>query len=192
MNADETALAEALTRERASARRSTIRLCVGAGVAIFILIALLFGGFNHAKTKQAIKAAKLQISLLENALMAYQADTGSVPAHGVPDGTGGTGKIYSALYPGAPGAGIYLPELDPAAAPQGWLGGATGPGPHKIFDPWGNEYRYRSNVSGSSTIYALNPDFDLWSAGPDGMTTAGPGGAYDPTDPANLDDIRNW
>ncbi|MCH7224618.1 hypothetical protein [Haloferula sp. A504] len=156
---------------------------------LFLLLALTFGGFNYVKAKQAREQAALQVSLLKNALVVYKAATGGVPVHAVTDGRAGTEKIHAALHPAPGGGRVFLPDLDPARDPQGWLAGATGPGPHKIYDPWGREFHYRSNRPGRSAVFAKNPDFDLWSAGPDGLTTASSGGVYDPTAPENRDDI---
>jgi prepilin-type N-terminal cleavage/methylation domain-containing protein len=156
---------------------------------IAILAGLSFGGFNYVKAKQAREQAKLQVKLLSLALEDYKADNGVFPENGVTDGSNGTEKIYEALYPQDSNAKVYLPELNPNNDPQGWLAGETGPGSLKIYDPWGNEYRYRTNRSGNPRIFASNPDFDLWSVGPDGETQASANGGYDPTDPKNQDDI---
>lgn len=156
---------------------------------IVILAGLSFGGFNYVKAKQAREQAKLQVKLLSLALEEYKADNGVFPENGVRDGKGGTTEIYKALYPQEANGKVYLPELNPENDPQGWLGGASGNGPHEILDPWGNEYRYRTNRSNSPRPYASNPDFDLWSVGPDGETEAGANGGYDPTESKNLDDI---
>lgn len=159
-------------------------------LAILVLLSMLtFGGFNYVKAKQARAQARLQVSLLKNALAVYKADTGRVPEHAVIDGKSGTQKLHAALFPGAAGARIYVPELDPASDPHGWLAGKTGPLPLKIYDPWGNDFHYRSNAVGVPGVIATHPDFDLWSAGPDGKTTATAGGGYNPLDPDNLDDI---
>ena len=159
---------------------------------IIILAGLTYGGFNYVKAKQAREQAKVQVGLLQLALEDYKADTGFYPENPRRTGTNGTEEIYDALYPQEDDAKVYLPELNPENDSQGWLAGATGPGALKIYDPWGNEYRYRTNQAGSDTIYASNPDFELWSVGPDGETNAGSNGAYDPNDPKNKDDIRAW
>jgi hypothetical protein len=57
-------------------------------------------------------------------------------------------------------ATIYLSELDPINDTQKWIDG-TG-ATSTIQDPWGQEYRYRRGTG------AMNPDYDLWSTGPDG------------------------
>lgn len=159
---------------------------------IIVLAALTYGGFNYVKAKQAREQAKVQVGLLQLALEEYKADYGSYPENARSTGTNGTSDIYEALYPVEAEEKIYLPELNPENDSQGWLLGETGPPPLKIYDPWGNEFRYRTNRAGRDTIYASNPDFDLWSMGPDGETSAGRNGEYDPTDPKNLDDIRGW
>lgn len=160
-------------------------------ISIIVLLAgLTFGGFNFVKAKQAREQAKVQIGMLQLALESYKADTGEYPENARSGGNRGTATIYRELYPGG-NQKVYLPELNPDNDTQGWLQGQTGTG-LTIYDPWGNEYYYRTNRASNDRIYAANPDFDLWSAGPDGETTAGRNGEYDPEDPKNLDDIRGW
>lgn len=161
-------------------------------VIIVALAALAFVGLGHAKRTQNDEKARVQVELLRLALEDYRSDKGSYPENARSSGTDGTTAIYDALYPQGGGQKVYLPELNPENDPQGWLDGATGPGPHRIVDPWGNEFRYRTNESGSDEIIAANPGFDLWSMGPDGETSAGAGGSYDPNDPVNRDDIPGW
>lgn len=163
-------------------------------IAIIVLLAgITFGGFNFVKAKQARSQAEIQLKLLENALVAYHADNGEYPPNPQANGEDGTQRIYEALYPTSENEKTYLPELNPENDSQGWLQGQT-TGPNlMIYDPWGNEFRYRTNdPDNPDSIIASNPDFDLWSAGPDGETVADEGGAYDPQDPRNLDDIRSW
>jgi prepilin-type N-terminal cleavage/methylation domain-containing protein len=164
-------------------------------ISIIILLAgLTFGGFAFVKDKQARSQAEIQVKLLENALVAYHADNGEYPLYPRADAKGGTSRIFNALYPATAGEKVYLTELNPKNDTQGWLEGQTGTAGLKIYDPWGNEYYYRtSNPTKPDSVFSSNhPDFDLWSAGPDGKTTAGAGGAYDPQDSNNKDDIRCW
>ncbi|HEY1122227.1 MAG TPA: type II secretion system protein GspG, partial [Haloferula sp.] len=79
------------------------------------------------------------------------------------------------------GGKVYLDALDPnynTKGGQAWIEGTNAQA--RIKDPWGNAYRYRTGEN------AVNPDFDLWSAGPDGKTNA------DPKHKDSLDDIKNW
>jgi general secretion pathway protein G len=83
---------------------------------------------------------------------------------------------------------VYLPLLDPRNPSQGWASSkeVTESGSrssNKILDPWGMPYQYRSNkapgsgggigqylaTGNSRNKTAKNPDFDLWSLGPDGQ-----------------------
>ena len=75
---------------------------------------------------------------------------------------------------------IYLPDLDPTSTKQGWVDPVTGTNPTPpasttIKDPWGNEYRYRPSkkADGTDQTSTINPDFDLWSMGKDGLTNGG-------------------
>lgn len=148
---------------------------------IVILAALVVGGMEFAKVKQANEKAKIQIALISKALEEYKLDNGSYPPSTSPDGKGQSNVLYRALYQDAvddttKAKTIYLPELDPASNKQGWVSG-TGPAA-TIRDPWGQEYLYRSGPA------AENPDFDLWSMGKDGKTGA------DAKSPESRDDIR--
>lgn len=165
---------------------------------IIILAALTLGGFNFVQAKQAREKAKVQVGLLQMALEDFRADNGFYPPNPNQNGMNGTMEIYRFLYPplaadGGVNPDVYLAELNPENDTQGWLDGQLGPGPHRIVDPWGFEFRYRTNAPGDNgAIFAANPGYDLWSVGPDGQTVAGPNGAYDPMAPENQDDIRSW
>lgn len=143
---------------------------------IMILMGLAIGGFNFVTQKQALEQAKIQISLLSNALEEYKLDYGEYPP------TGDSNSIYKALYWDTDGDGtgadtdtdqkIYVSQLDPANNKQGWTEGTKAG--VKIVDPWGAEYIY---INGADAA-AKNPDFDLISKGKDGIE-------------GNADDIRN-
>lgn len=139
---------------------------------VMVLAGLSFGGFQHVQRKQKDDKARVQISLLENAIEDYFADKGVYP-----DSATGSSGLYDDLY-GTPnntlGQKVYLGELDPNSNRQGWTK-TTSPG---IFDPFGNEYIYRTGAQ------ARNPDFDLLSLGNDGVEdTAGS---------STKDDISNF
>ena len=156
---------------------------------IVILAGLTIAGFGFINQKQAREQTKIQIGLLKMALEDYKADMGEYPEHAVASGKGGTPEIYKALYPNNPenpNAKVYLSELNPENDQQNWLDEhKDGTAGLEIKDPWGKEYFYRTNPA------SANPKFDLWSAGPDGKTSA-PAGDYDADDEDNLDDIRGW
>ena len=163
---------------------------------IVILAALSLGGLGFAQRKQALEKCKSQIKMLETALEEYKLDTGRYPVAV----DNGSNTLYRALYWDSnndnSGVGtdtlqkVYLAELDPSSNKQGWSSNPIASAANTIKDPWGNDYNYRSGAlaSGATNTAAMNPDFDIWSFGPDGLpgtTTAG-------TDKASLDNITNW
>ena len=137
---------------------------------IIILMALAVGGFDFIKEKQAIEQAKIQVSLLSNAIEEYKLDNGNYPA------TGDSNSLYRTLYYDAailtPPGKIYVPQLDPENNKQGWTEGAGAA--VEIVDPWGQEYIYINGADADAT----NPDFDIISKGKDGTE-------------GTSDDIRN-
>ncbi|MCU0794599.1 MAG: type II secretion system GspH family protein [Akkermansiaceae bacterium] len=178
-----------------------IELMVSISI-IVLLSGLVIGGYSYVQARQAKEKAKVQIGMLQLALEEYKADHGVYPPGFRAAGTTGTTALYNALFNGwvynAAGtrvsgvtARVYLPALDPNNDPQGWIDQTSG---IKILDPWGVEYRYRVNDNSRTPprVFSANPDFDLWSCGPDGTSTAGASGAYDEAAPANKDDIRGW
>lgn len=152
---------------------------------IIILAALVVGGMGYVNQRQSREKAKVQISLLSNALEEYKLDFGIYPPGG------SSTDLYQALFyegydynqSGSPSnwtktvdgktisksKKIYLPDLDASSDRQGWVTKSTTvPASTTIKDPWGNDYNYRRGDHGS----AINPDFDLWSYGPDGKGTS--------------------
>lgn len=157
---------------------------------IVILAGVTMLGYKHAKIARDRNKATVQVKLLANACEEFKADNGYYP--GINDNTVGDGKnmskeLYSDLYwdsdrdgsgpKSDPDQKIYISELDPDNNRQGWTDGKGQS--VRILDPWGNEYRYRKGSG------ANNPDFDLWSAGPDGKTNPD-----NPKDRDNNDDIK--
>ena len=161
-------------------------------VSIMVILAgLTMGVMGYVNQKQANETAKVQLGLLELALEDYYSENGEYPLNARADGTGGIDDVQEALFPRDKTKKVYLTELDPQNDTQGWLSGTTGS--IDILDPWGNPYRYRTNNPARKTrIYASNPGFDLWSCGPDGVTTAGSNGEYHTEDSKNRDDVRLW
>lgn len=150
-------------------------------IAIIVsLSAIGISGFQFVMQRTKTEAANIQINLLSKGLEDYKLDYGDYPGDTDAGGSNGedqTNLLFRSLYYGfspddidnnraTPDEtadehfDIYLAELDPANNGQGWIsndGGAV-----TIVDPWNQEYHYRRGTS------ALNPDFDLWSTGPDG------------------------
>lgn len=62
-----------------------------------------------------------------------------------------------------------------------------------ILDPWGNPYRYRLGYEAMDENGkegpGMNPDFDVFSLGPDGL---GDGKTNDGENEDNITNIRNW
>lgn len=193
---------QASLRKRATAGFSLMELLVVISI-IVILAGLTIGSMSYVNQAQARKQAEIQIALLQSALQDYQSEQGEFPLWAEPSGREGSLVIYRALYPVLAGdelelgKKVYLAQLDPNNDSQGWVGGGGGSGNalggRKIIDPWATEYYYRTNnPEDASNGIAANPDFDLWSAGPDGKTEPGANGNYDSKHPYNLDDIRGW
>jgi general secretion pathway protein G len=171
-------------------------------VAIIVILAsLVLGGLSVMQRNQAVSKCKAQIGMLSTALDEYKMDFGRYP---VADDTGATSDsganvLFKALYWDSDndGSGVgsdtdqrsYLPELDPTSNKQGWRSTTTASANNTIFDPWGANYRYRSGVDagGAVNTNCKNPDFDLWSLGPDGKL-----GNTDGTDKEAQDNISNW
>ena len=145
--------------------------------------------------KAAVSKAETQLKLLETQLENYRSDNGGFP-YPEPDGIDREGLIlYKALFgdgvgpdhlagteddtktDGQPdeGARIYIAELDPGSNSLGMVESIGGRPPTRVLDPFGFTWRYRSGEHEK----AMNPDFDLWSPGPDGADDT-------------ADDIKNW
>ena len=172
-------------------------------ITILVILATLtlsIAGF--ANKKSTLAKADAQMTLLDNAIEKYHAEIGVFPestGDGSPeeslliysmafgdglgeDGVLGTDDDGSIDGKPDPGATVQIPELDPNEDKSPWYEPGEFP-PVALRDPWGNPWRYRSGDDPN----AINPDFDLWSAGPDGLSRRD-----DPDHPDNEDDIVNW
>jgi prepilin-type N-terminal cleavage/methylation domain-containing protein len=158
---------------------------------IVVLAGLAIGLRTTIRSKENITKTKLQVALLENALADYQFDHGAYPSSLDAEGRKGDEVLYKHLYhdgveareAGAASPKIYLAALEPetnSKSGQAWIQGKGAEA--RIVDPWGESYRYRSGDAPN----ALNPDFDLWSCGPDGKTNV------DPKHAACMNDITSW
>lgn len=159
---------------------------------IVILAGLTVGGMSFVSAKTALEKAKTQLGLLEMGIEKYYQDNGEYPKFTSSSGRGST-RLYNDLFTRGSNANsqypVYLNELDPENDTQGWIG-ETGRRGTEIIDPWGTPYFYRTGRG------ALNPDFDLWSAGPDGDTDPR-GYPYADGDrqsmpEENRDDVKLW
>lgn len=159
---------------------------------ILILAGLTLGGLKFVTAKQNQEKCKTDIKLLENGLEEFKLDNGAYPLHI----GNGSQSLFDALYwdTDADGSPIlsdptqktYVAQLDPNNAKAKWTQ-AQGSS-FRIVDPWFSDYNYRRGTlpDGSPEPSAKNPDFDLWSAGPDAIFT--------PSDNAQTDrdNITNW
>jgi type II secretory pathway pseudopilin PulG len=170
---------------------------------IVILAALTMGGLGFMQRNQAVQKCRAQMGMLSTALEEYKLDFGVYPTDkltGIANDTGAPGDqgsniLFQALYWDGVTSGvggnqrIYLAELDPASTKQGWSSNPVASANNTIIDPWSSNYRYRSgtNATGVVNPNCINPDFDLWSNGPDGLP-----GLSNGSDPASRDNITNW
>jgi len=171
---------------------------------IAILATILVASMGYVQEKEARSKTELQLGLLQAALQEYHHDNGSFPAtENSATGEKNSHILFNALYwdpegdgrtpttgatTGEKGPTRYRPDLDPLTNKQGWTSGKPS-ARTKIFDPWGNEYRYISskNSSGKRNSSINNPaedSYDLWSVGKDGKTNPA-----SPKDKVNNDDI---
>ena len=181
---------------RHSASKWSKKKIVTVAIIAGSLLAVM-GWHQESCGHQTVARAKVDIELLSVALEKYKMDYGEYPGVEEDSPIHGdiTEQLYTALfYDGwnykTNGVGdeteIYLNELDPRRGTSRMVkltDAKVPPANLKIQDPWGRPYRYRKGDD------AQNPDFDLWSAGKDGLTQ--------PEDPEknlreNRDDIRNF
>ena len=156
-------------------------------VAIIVVLAgLTLGAFGFIQQKQARTKATTQVALIAKELQEYHADNRSYPVNTDANGEKGDEVLYKALYwegyeARDSGGKIYVKEFDPnynTKGGQAWIKGTEAQA--RIVDPWGYYYRYRTGEQ------AINPDFDLWSVGPDGKTNP------DPKHKDSQDDVKSW
>ena len=173
------------------------RLVVVSMIAGLVAAAAGYSKISHDKS-YLVEKAKVQIEQLSAAIEKYKLDNGDYPGLDPDSPLDGdiSEELYNELFHdgyndlevnGGEGViPIYLNELDPRNSKQTMVKKTNGNNPPsdlKILDPWGRPYLYRKGN------LANNPDYDLWSAGEDGMTDA-----YDPSrnSKENRDDIRNF
>ena len=164
---------------------------------IVILSGMVIGVSSFVNRKAAVSKATTQLELFNTQITNYQIDAGYYPTtteqdpeaksgliiyrmlycDGVgPDGIVGTGD--DGALDGRPDEGLtpYLPDMDPNTNPRNLIDKKGTPLPVSVVDPWGNAWRYRNQKGANDQ---QNPDFDLWSLGPDGKN-------------GTADDIKNW
>ena len=147
---------------------------------------------NHWATARA----EVEIQLLSKAIEEYMLDHGEYPGIDEYSPTDGniSEELYMALFyegwdsqtNGHANKDIYLNELDPRKGGSRMVKRTDSDVPPKnlkILDPWGRPYRYRKGAAW------LDPEFELWSTGKDGLTNARDS---DKNLRENRDDIRNF
>lgn len=155
---------------------------------IIVLMAMTFGIGRWALGNAQIEKAKTQVKLFEVKLQEYEADNGEFPPG---DGSDRSSvQIYTALYENGilNNKKVYMPELDPDDSDQFNRKIKNG----VILDPFKHKkpYFYLRGVdeNGEEAGNAFNPDFDLWSLGPNGVGRGDGGTSDEDLD----DDIINW
>ncbi len=155
---------------------------------IVVLAAMTFGIGAWAMGNAKLEKCRTQVALFENKLQEYEADNGEFPP-----GDGGdksSTNLYSELYEKGiiNDTKVYMPALDPEGSDQFKRKIKNG----VILDPFKHKkpYFYLRGIdeNGEENGDAYNPDFDLWSLGPNG-TGRNDGGN---TDEELEDDVVNW
>ncbi|MGJ8726316.1 MAG: hypothetical protein ACSHYB_17340 [Roseibacillus sp.] len=166
-------MSELLTEEPPIKKRSGRSKVVTIAVAFFVLFILvvvpIIVGISHwARGNARLQKCRVQIMLFENKLQDYEADYGNFPPG---DGSDKSSReLFKAFYQHGilHDSKVYMPELDPKLSDQfeNQIEGL------KILDPFenGRPFFYLRSVDedGNMIKDAHNPDFDLWSVGPDG------------------------
>ncbi len=165
---------------------------------IVILSGMVVGVSAFVQRRAAVDRAKTHLALFNLKITEYKNDAGGfLPPTSEEDVEARSGIIiYKMLYgdgigadgiagtaddgalDGRPdeGAVVYLADLDPNNNNQNLINKRGGEVPVELVDPWGNPWRFRNQKGDPSQE---NPDFDLWSLGPDGKN-------------GTADDIKNW
>lgn len=194
------------TNRRAGSAAFTLIEMMAVITIIVILAGIVVGGMGYVNESQARKKTEVQIKLLEKALEEYKMDMGQYPGTAANSPIDGniSNQLYQALFyhgynyqkqgqpaswPADQPTKIYLPELNPYTSKQGWVDVVTSetsiPALTEVRDAWGTPYRYRKGNN------AMNPGFDIWSAGKNGRTNNANSSAL-LRNADGKDDIRNF
>lgn len=155
---------------------------------IVVLMGMTIGIGRWAMLNSRIQKCTVQVKLFENNLQEYEADNGEFPPGNGSDRS--SVSLYQALYENGiqNDRKVYMPELDPDASDQFKRKIDDG----LIMDPFKHKkaffYLRGVNENGEQNGEAFNPDFDLWSLGPNGIGRNDGGNDEEATD----DDIHNW
>jgi prepilin-type N-terminal cleavage/methylation domain-containing protein len=160
-----------LNLSRNRSRGFTIVELLTVILIIVILATLIMGALNKVQELKARKFTTVNRKNIELHLESYFTDNGFVP---VGENVLST-EIYKALSGDFTGRGedepegeIYWPEL---LKEGGSVLVGKNNGLRVILDGYGQSFRYRSAIDqeGNAEPKAKNPDFDIWSVGPDGL-----------------------
>lgn len=155
---------------------------------IVVLMGMTLGIGRWAMLNSKIEKCRVQVKLFENKLEEYNADNGEFPPGGGSNRS--SMELYTALYENGieNDSKVYMPELDPDNSDQFSRKIDNG----IILDPFKHKkpYFYMRGVdeNGEENGDAYNPDFDLWSLGPNGVGRRDGGNTDEELD----DDITNW
>lgn len=153
---------------------------------IVVLMGLTFGIGKVALQNAAVNKTKTQVALFEAKIQEYEADFGEFPPG---DGSERSSRaLYDTLYQIGiqTNRKVYMPELDPDQSAQ-----FSKIEQGIIFDPFKVKpyyYLRGTDENGETTGNAFNPDFDLWSLGPNKVGRGSGGSTEEDTE----DDITNW
>lgn len=155
---------------------------------IVVLIALTAGIGQWAQLESQKRKAAVQVKLFERALEEYNIDNGEFPPG---DGSNrSSAQLFIFLYENGivNNTKVYMPELDPDNSDQFKRIDNDG----IILDPFKHKkpYFYLRGIdaNGQQNESAFNPDFDLWSLGPNGKGRSDGGNSDEELD----DDITNY
>jgi type II secretory pathway pseudopilin PulG len=136
---------------------------------IGVLAGLIVGASKYALAKTRRSAAAGRIAALETVLEDFKADNGYYPKQSFNASPGRTTTLYNNLG-GVTFSKKYFTAFTPLEMTKA-----------EILDPFGHEYYYVCPG-------VMNPaTYDLWSAGPDGLTEQPP-----TVNTTTADDIANW
>ena len=153
---------------------------------IVVLMGMTIGIGRWAMLNSQINKCRVQVKLFENKLQEYEADNGEFPPG---DGTDRSSvEIFTALYENGiqNDSKVYMDELNPDASDQ-FRKIENG----RIYDPFKKKpffYLRGVDEDGEESTESYNPDFDLWSLGPNFVGRGDGGNSDEDTD----DDIGNW
>ncbi|MGE9266719.1 MAG: prepilin-type N-terminal cleavage/methylation domain-containing protein [Verrucomicrobiales bacterium] len=156
---------------------------------ILILAAIAVNGIGAFQKTQAKKTTEARIKFVETKLEEYKLDNGKYPlaadfGTAATDGGASSSQTIGVALSGRGSNGnidtsreVYWADLNPDNG-KGIVSDDM-----QILDAYGYGLRYRTADSPN----AINPDFDLWSVGADGVTNLG-----NPDHSQNEDDHTNY